>query len=91
VVDNTNTTLVEIAPYVRIAEAYGLDVELHAFVGEVHPNYHRVPDMTVQGMVKRHKDTLLADTNLGAGPLDLTNASEVRSWAFFGLWWKLHK
>ena len=31
-VDNTNTTLVEIAPYVALANAYNHDVEIHVWV-----------------------------------------------------------
>ncbi len=49
IVDNTNTTIVEIAPYYALAEAYGYEVEILIFSGE-YKNVHGVPERTVVGM-----------------------------------------
>lgn len=67
VCDNTNTTLVEIAPYMATAIAYGLDVEVIAFVAEpeqaaalARRNRHGVPEKVIQGQIARIADTLKA-------------------------------
>jgi predicted kinase len=53
VVDNTNTTVAEFAPYCAIAGAYGFDVEIVTIDVEVdvaHPrNVHNVPQPVVHG------------------------------------------
>jgi hypothetical protein len=53
-VDNTNTTAAEIAPYYAVAEAYGFDVEIIEFVVSVGEaaarNVHGVP---VQGLERQ--------------------------------------
>lgn len=57
VVDNTNTTATEIAPYAQIAPAYGLDVEIVTL--KIDPtiaaarNQHEVSLTSVQRMVRR--------------------------------------
>jgi len=40
IVDNTNSTLVEIAPYYALAQAYGHDVVFHLFRGNRHVVEH---------------------------------------------------
>jgi predicted kinase len=54
VVDNTNTTALEIAPYFRIAEAYGLDIEILEFecsiTTSVERNVHGVPRHVIERM-----------------------------------------
>ena len=54
VVDNTNTTLVELAPYVRIAEAFGIDYEIIYLMCSVEKsllrNVHNVPANTILKM-----------------------------------------
>ena len=55
VVDNTNTTLVEIAPFVAVARAYGIEPEIRAWVGSppehaLTRNTHGVPAETVTAM-----------------------------------------
>lgn len=57
VVDNTNTTLVELAPYVSVARAYGYGVEVvrvrcYAKVAASR-NTHGVPLAAVRGMEER--------------------------------------
>lgn len=53
-VDNTNTTLAEIAPYYRLAEAFGLDVEVVWVVADprlaAERGRHAVPAATVARM-----------------------------------------
>lgn len=57
VVDNTNTTTEEIAPYVALALAYGLEVEVIVLVGSVEiahkRNVHGVSLQTCQAMHER--------------------------------------
>ncbi len=54
IVDNTNTSLIELAPYVRIAEAFGVEYEIKYFW--CHPdvsmrrNLHQVPPNTILKM-----------------------------------------
>ena len=60
VVDNTNTTVVEMAPYVRVAEALGKDVEIVrlecSYKVASKRNQHGVPAKTIQMMENRmHK------------------------------------
>lgn len=63
VVDNTNTTVLELAPYVALAQAYDHEVELHTF--HVSPevsakrNVHGVTLKTCEHMAKRLKDRVL--------------------------------
>jgi predicted kinase len=64
VVDNTNTTEWEIAPYARLAEAYGCDVDIIAFISTDEPtcakrNSHGVPLETVMNQKKRLKQMLV--------------------------------
>jgi len=53
VVDNTNTTVAELAPYAAVANAFGFNVEiitLDVDVDVAHPrNVHNVPQPTVHG------------------------------------------
>lgn len=62
VVDNTSTTLVELAPYVSLAQAYGVPVRI--VVTRCPPevaaarNTHKVPLDTVKRMVANVMDTL---------------------------------
>jgi predicted ABC-type ATPase len=55
-VDNTNIDAVEIAPYVMAAQAYGADIELITFFGDVSifatRNVHAVPAERVQTMYR---------------------------------------
>lgn len=63
VVDNTNTTVLELAPYVALAQAYNNEVELHTF--HVSPevsakrNVHGVPLETCKHMAERLKNRKL--------------------------------
>ena len=54
VVDNTNTTAVELAPYVRIAEAFGVEYEIVYmycdFLKACARNTHNVPETTIHMM-----------------------------------------
>jgi predicted kinase len=54
IVDNTNCTIAEVAPYVAIAQAYGHEVEVHEFralVGTAAAeNVHSVPEDTIGRM-----------------------------------------
>lgn len=67
VVDNTNTTLVEIAPYIAVAAAYSADVEvvvmpsmnIDTLAGR---NVHKVPHHTI----KRQRDNI--ETTLAKWP-----------------------
>lgn len=52
VVDNTNTTVAEIAPYYALASAYGAEVEIRVFSGE-YENVHGVPEKSVKAMRER--------------------------------------
>jgi hypothetical protein len=55
-VDNTNTTVAEIAPYYAIAEAYGCDVTIVRVLAEFREclrwNTHKVPDGTMLNMAQ---------------------------------------
>jgi predicted kinase len=61
IVDNTNTTALEMAPYVSVARAFDYNVEIHRF--HVDPeisfkrNTHSVPMASIQNM-KRNLDNL---------------------------------
>lgn len=59
VVDNTNTTLVEIAPYVALGRAYGYEVIPLVFSG-TYKNVHGVSDQQVLAARARIADTLNA-------------------------------
>jgi peroxiredoxin family protein len=54
VVDNTNIRVFEIAPYYRLAEAFGYDVEIFHVVADVGKckknNVHGVPSATIDMM-----------------------------------------
>lgn len=63
VVDNTNTTTVEIAPYVAVARAYGIEPEIRAWVGSppehaLTRNTHGVPAEVVKAMWDRLSATV---------------------------------
>lgn len=57
VVDNTNTSLMELSPYVRLAEALGVEYEIHyilcSVVTALQRNVHAVPATTI---LKMHKN-----------------------------------
>jgi predicted kinase len=57
VVDNTNTTIAEVAPYYAVAEAYGWDVEIVYIPCEVDKaiarNIHGAPENTIRAMAQR--------------------------------------
>jgi predicted kinase len=54
IVDNTSTTVAELAPYVRFCEAFGMDYEILYFMCSVETallrNTHGVPDNTILAM-----------------------------------------
>lgn len=56
VVDNTNTTLMELAPYVRLAEIFGIDYEIIYIpcdpITAIMRNIHSVPENTILQMHK---------------------------------------
>ena len=52
VVDNTNTTSEEIAPYVLGAQAFGATVEICTLKGD-YVNVHGVPEMTIEAQRTR--------------------------------------
>jgi predicted kinase len=58
-VDNTNTTITDIAPYYSVAHAYGAEVEIIRFVCEpavcAARNIHGVPEKTINKMLNRLK------------------------------------
>jgi predicted kinase len=60
VVDNTNTSLLEIAPYYALAKAYALPVRLVHFDAHpaacVHRNAHGVPEHVIWNMWKAARD-----------------------------------
>lgn len=61
IVDNTNTTLHEIAPYMALALAYGATVRPLVFYAPDHARYrnvHNVPDRTVDAALDRLNKTL---------------------------------
>lgn len=57
IVDNTNTTLEEVAPYARVGAAYGLDVHIVDILSDQHTcekmNVHDVPAKTIEGQIDR--------------------------------------
>lgn len=57
IVDNTNTTMWEMAPYRAVALAYGWEVELHTFPVDVETaaarNIHGVPREAIERMAAR--------------------------------------
>lgn len=59
VIDNTNATIAEIAPYVALAQAYGYDVEFRVFDEFPYQNIHGVPEATVAAQRARLQKTLL--------------------------------
>ena len=62
VVDNTNTTAVEMAPYVALAQAFGASVEIVRVVAPVSVcmarQTHGVPEAAVHAMARRLDDPL---------------------------------
>lgn len=62
ILDNTNTTALEIAPYLRVAQAFGWDVEIVEFPCTLHDslsrNIHDVPLRTIERMRDRMEDFL---------------------------------
>lgn len=62
-VDNTNTTEGQIAPYIAAARAYGFEPRVVVFVGDgtgiFGRNDHGVPDLVVFAMAERVKNMLL--------------------------------
>jgi len=62
VVDNTNTTAVEIAPYYRLAQAFGWQVEIHLFdcdvATSVRRNVHGVPESVIYKMAANLQEKL---------------------------------
>lgn len=58
-VDNTNTSITDIAPYYAVAHAYGAEVEIIRFVCEpavcATRNIHGVPEKTINKMLSRLK------------------------------------
>lgn len=62
VVDNTNTTLVQVAPYVALAQAYGAEVEIIQF--DISPEVahgrstHEVPLHTIKRQARQLEDSL---------------------------------
>jgi predicted kinase len=57
IVDNTNTTALEISPYYSIASAYSLPVKIITVIGDVEEcirrNVHSVPARTIKDMAER--------------------------------------
>jgi hypothetical protein len=53
-VDNCNTRLIDLVPYVRIAQAHQVPVEIHACFGQ-YPSKHGVP----ADKVRQHRATLI--------------------------------
>jgi predicted kinase len=62
IVDNTNLQLWELAPYLSIAQAYGLEVEIIRCVAPItvaaDRNVHGVPLKTIEGMGRRFENLL---------------------------------
>lgn len=62
VVDNTNTTALEMAPYISLAHAYGYDVQIHYVACDVEiaiaRNIHKVPADIIRKMSENLKSTL---------------------------------
>lgn len=61
IVDNTNTTVMEVAPYVAVGQAYGHDVEIITIEADVERaaarNVHGVPTNAVRQMAQRLVDS----------------------------------
>lgn len=61
VVDNTNTTMVELAPYVQAGQAFGYNVKLVQLISPVEQaverNVHGVPALTVAHQFSRFETT----------------------------------
>lgn len=59
-VDNTNITVLEMAPYVSIAMAYGYEIEILAFKvpveTSINRNVHNVPAETIKRMARSWQD-----------------------------------
>jgi predicted kinase len=59
VVDNTNTSAVELAPYAAVAAAFGLDVEIHNMHVDIYDavarNVHHVDTKTIERQMSRFK------------------------------------
>ena len=57
IVDNTNTSATEVAPYAELAQAYGHEMKIVTFVGDAvkaaRRNIHRVPATGVVAMAMR--------------------------------------
>lgn len=75
IVDNTNTKLVDIAPYVRLAQAYGVPVEIRYFRGEF-DNVHGVPEPKVMQML--NQALLMWEEDIG---VDATKLNGGTRWA----------
>lgn len=64
VVDNTNTTAVEIAPYMAIAQAYGYEAEIHRLLCDTEVaaqrNVHGVPANSIRAMASRMRESRTA-------------------------------
>jgi predicted kinase len=62
IVDNTNTTAVEIAPYMAVANAYGADVKIVQIVASLADcmkrQTHNVPEST---MLRMHQNTMMRE------------------------------
>ena len=62
VVDNTNVTKIEIAPYISVAQAFGYEVEIiyvqkkHSIQKLVERNIHKIPYRSVENMESRWED-----------------------------------
>ncbi len=57
IVDNTNTTVLEMAPYVALAQAYEAEIEIVEMICSVefalNRNVHNVPEHTILAQLKR--------------------------------------
>lgn len=62
VVDNTNTTLLEVAPYISLATAFGAETEVIVIRGEVaecaERNTHDVPEIVIRRMAKQLEESI---------------------------------
>lgn len=88
VVDNTNTTLVEMAPYIRIAQACDMPVEIRHFLREG-DNKHGVPPDKVDAMRRRIRGMLLDDFGVAAADLEVGCRRESRT--FRGVYTEIMK
>jgi hypothetical protein len=61
IVDNTNTTIMEVSPYVAVGQAYGHDVEIITVEADVEiaaaRNVHGVPANAVRQMARRLEES----------------------------------